>query len=174
MSNMSGPNKPSVNGSCYYPQTGSVQEVNIPPKSPFGRTGIHRTQRTKVCQVLLVPVLMNKWKCLVMSTVIVLCKWCSRRAGKQFLVSRKHCPWELVYNTNLLLQLSLRGLYRGTCGPFVRESDSSLIDASSLCSGFWDPQSLWKWLHLRRNFLFVFPSALFLGQAGRGRWYLRS
>lgn len=171
MSNVSGPNKPSVNDSSYYPQTGSVQGVNTPPKSPFGGTGIHRTQRTQVCQVLLVPVLMNKWKCLVMSVVIVLCKWCSCGAGKQFLVSRKHGPWELVYKTNLLLQLSLHGLCGGARGPFVRESDRSLIDASSLRSGFWDPKSLWKGLHLRRNVLFVFPSALFLGQAGRGRWY---
>lgn len=28
---MSGPKKPLANGSCYSPQTGSVQRVNIPP-----------------------------------------------------------------------------------------------------------------------------------------------
>lgn len=114
--------KPSVNGTCYYHQTENIKGVNIPPKSPFGGTEIHRTQRTKVCQVLQVPVLMNKWKCSVMSIAIVLCKWHSHGACKQFLVSRKHCPWELVYSTNLLLQLSPRGLHRGALAPCLRKS----------------------------------------------------
>lgn len=103
-----------------------------------------------------------------MSTVIVLCKWRSHGAGKQFLVSRNIALESLFTTPNLLLQLSLHGMRGGARGPFVRECDSSLIDASSLRSGFWNPKSLWKGLHLRRNVLFVFPSALFLGQADSG------
>lgn len=151
-----------------------MKGVNIPPKSPFGGAGIYRTQRTKVCRVLQVPVLMNKWKCSVMSVVIVSCKWCSRGACKQFLVSRKHCSWEIVYNTNLLLQLSLHGLYREAVGSFMRESWQFL----TCCL-----QSQQRWLMgaqtafgrgstLREMFLFSFFSALFLVQAGRVGWYL--
>lgn len=119
--------KPSENGICYHHQIEDIKRANIPPKSPFGETEIYSTQQTKVCQVLQVPVLMNKWKCLVMSIMIVLWKWHSRGACKQFLVSRKHCPWELVYNTNLLLQLSLPGLHGKPLAEVWENQDKSIF-----------------------------------------------
>ena len=163
------PRRPSENGTCYHHQIEDVKRANVPPKFPFGETEIYSTQQTKVCQVLQVPVLMNKWKCLVMSIVIVLWKWHSRGACKQFLVSRKHCPWELVYNTNLLFQLSLPGLLGGAFGRGMRESGQ--IFHWGLWSQGWSMGSqepLEGSSTFKEIFLFFFPSIFLLVQAELG------
>lgn len=145
--------KPSVYGTCYYPPIENIKGVNIPPKYPFGGTEIHRTQRTKVCQVLQVPVLMNKWKSLVTSIVIVLCKWHSHGACKQFLVSRKHCPWELVYRANCFSNFLFMACTEEHLPRVWENHDKSLISACSLHGGLWDPKSIWR---LKRNVLSFF------------------
>lgn len=154
--------KPSENGTCYHHQIEDIKRANVPPKSPFGETEIYSTQQTKVCQVLQVPALMNKWKCLVMSIMIVLWKWHSHGACKQFLVSRKHCPWELVYNTNLLLQLSFPGLHGEPLAEVRENQDKSFTGASGLRGGVWDPKSLGRGappLKKYSSFFFFFLSS---------------
>lgn len=163
--------KPSENGTCYHHQIEDIKRANIPPKSPFGETEIYSTQQTKVCQVLQVPALMNKWKCLVMSIMIVLWKWHSRGACKQFLVSRKHCPWELVYNTNLLLQLSFPGLHGEPLAEVRENQDKSFTGASGLRGGVWDPKRLGRGAPPLKKYSSFFSFCLPLGPNWAG-WYL--
>lgn len=94
-----------------------------------------------------------------MSVVIVLCKWCSRGACKQFLVSR-NTALERLFTTPICLSVLFPACTEEHLARFRQILDKSLIDAFSLSSGFWDPKSLWRELLLKRNvlFSFFFPS----------------